>query len=217
MPVAALAQKLLGESGAQMIDLDRPRFERILEPIRFYSRATVTGSQFGMCGADWVTVAFDSKGEVETLSAQRRYGIAGDVYRAPGKWTYDESGRVCASVTSTRTYFPAPDQEAAQQIAWYVDAIAGRGPYANQKFSYSCTGGCDRDRGDLKWLVLDKISAAKTVDCPTTPLERPVCFELVVGAHEVGPFPKKFRIFGTTYMRKVVVTSVDVDVSSTLE
>ncbi|MGH8337264.1 MAG: hypothetical protein ACRETL_10695, partial [Gammaproteobacteria bacterium] len=125
MSLAMLSQKLLGESGAVMIDLDRPRFKGILEPVRFYSRATVTGSQFGICGSDWVTVDFDEKGSVETISSERRYGVAGDVYRAPVKWSYDESGKICASVKSTRNYFPAPDAESALEIALYVDAISG--------------------------------------------------------------------------------------------
>ena len=217
MPMEQLAQKLLGESGALMIDLDRPRFEGILEPIRFYSRATVTGSQFGMCGADWVTVEFDEKGNVETVSAQRHYGVAGDIYRAPGKWSYDESGEICASVKSTRNYFPAPDPQSALEIAWYVDAISAKGPFAKQSFGYSCAGWCAKDRGDLKWLKLDQITSTRTIDCPKSSLELSACFEVVVGENKVGPFPKIFRIYGTTYMNKVVVSNVVVDVGSTLE
>jgi hypothetical protein len=217
MPMTELARKLLGDSGAVMIDLDRPRFEGILEPIRFYSHATVTGSQFGMCGADWVTVGFDEKGEVATVSSERRYGLAGDTYRAPGNWSYDESGKICASVKSTRSYFPAPDASAAQDIAWYVDAISSKGPFARQNFGYSCAGLCAKDRGDLKWLKLDEIDSTRVIDCPKTNLELPVCLEVTVGESEVGPFPKKFRIYGTTYMNKVVVSNVVADVGSTLE
>ena len=217
MPLAQLAQKLLGDSGAVMIDLDRPRFEGILESIRFYSHATVTGSQFGMCGADWVTVEFDEKGDVETVSAQRRYGLAGDIYRTAGKWNYDESGKICASVKSTRSYFPAPDPQSALEIAWYVDSISGKGPFAKQSFGYSCTGLCAKNRGDLKWLTLDQVTSTRTIDCPKSPLELPVCFEVVVGDNKVGPFPKTFRIYGTTYMNKVVISNVVVDVGSTLE
>lgn len=217
MPLQQLAQKLLGESGSVMIDVDRPRFEGILEPVRFYSHATVTGSQFGMCGADWVAVGFDEKGKVETVSAQRRYGVAGDIYRTPGKWSYDESGKICASVRSTRNYFPAPDSQSALGITWYIDAILGKGPFAKQSFGYSCTGLCAKGRGDLKWLRLDRITSTRTIDCPKSDLELPTCFEVVVGENKVGPFPKTFRIYGTTYMNKVVVSDVAVDVGSTLE
>ena len=216
MPMQELAQKLLGESGAVMIDVDRPRFEGILEPIRFYSHATVAGSQFGMCGADWVTVGFDEKGDVETVSAQRRYGVAGDIYRSPEKWSYDESGKVCASVKSTRNYFPAPDSQSALEIAWYVDAISGNGPFAKQSFGYSCTGLCAKSRGDLKWLRLDQITSTRSIDCPKSSLELPTCFEVVVGENKVGPFPETFRIYGTTYMNKVMVSNIVVDIGSTL-
>jgi hypothetical protein len=217
MPMQQLAQKLLGESGSVMIDIDRPRFEGILEPVRFYSHATVTGSQFGMCGADWVTVGFDEKGEVENVSAQRRYGVAGDIYRAPGKWSYDESGKVCASVKSTRNYFSAPDSQSALEITWYVDAISDKGPFTKQSFSYSCTGVCAKGRGDLKWLRLGQITSTRAIDCPKSSLELPTCFEVVVGENKVGPFPKTFRIYGTTYMNKAVVSNVVVDVGFTLE
>ncbi len=217
MPLGDLARKLLGESGAMMIDLDRPRFEGTLEPIRFYSHATVTGSQFGMCGADWITVGFDEDGSVETLSAERRFGVAGDVYRTTGKWTYEESSEICSSVTSTKHYFPAPDAQAALRIAWYVDAISGAGPFGEQTHGYVCTGLCKEDRGDLAWLKLDNIDSARTIDCPRSNLQLPSCYEVTIGEAEVGPFPKTFRIYGTTYMNKVEVINVTVDVGSTLE
>ena len=216
LPLDTLARKLLGESGALMIDLDRPRFEGILEPVRFYSHATITGSQFGMCGADWVTVIFDEKGEVESLTAEKRYGVAGDMYRASEKWTYEESDEICASVKSTRDYFPAPDAFTAQDVAWYVDAISGKGPFGKQSFEYSCTGLCAKDRGDLKWLKLDKINSVRIIDCQESGLENPSCFEITVGQNKVGPFPKKFRIYGTRHMNKVIVSKVVVDVGSTL-
>ena len=219
MPLATLSQKLLGESGAVMIDLDRPRFEGVLEPVRFYSHATVTGSQFGLCGSDWVTVGFDEKGGVETLSSERRYGVAGDIYRAPGKWSYDESGKICASVKSTRNYFPAPDAQSALEIALYVDAISGLGPFARQKFSFQCEGIrpiCGQGRKVLSALKLGDLSEARLTDCPAAGLKFPSCFELVIGEGRIGPFPKNFRIYGTNYMNKVVVSAVKVSVGSTL-
>jgi hypothetical protein len=216
-PLGALAQKLLGEAGLVMIDMDRPRFEGVLESVKFYSHATVTGSQFGICGADWVTVNFDEEGSVEGLDAQKRYGVADNVYRKPGSWTYEESERICRGVKSTRTYFPAPGAQSALEMVWYVDAIAGRGPFAKQAFSYSCSGWCGDNRDALSWLKLDEIDDAKEIDCPKSDLKYPSCFEVSVGHLRVGPFPKRFKIFGTTYMNKVVVTDVLVDVGSTLE
>jgi len=216
MPLGALAQKLLGESGLLMIDVDRPRFEGILGPVRFYSNATVTGSQFGMCESDWVTVTFDQTGKIETLSSERRYGVVGDTYRTAGHWSEKEKESVCAPVKSTRNYFPAPDSISAESLAWYVDAISGNGPFANQSFSYTCTGVCAPDRGDLKWLRLEKIDSVRKIDCPISALKWPSCFEVTVGKGEVGPFPKHFRIYGSTYANKVVISNVVADVWSTL-
>ncbi|WP_156459011.1 hypothetical protein [Rhodanobacter sp. Root480] len=217
MPLTELAHLLLGKSGAIMIGIDRPRFPGILEPIRFYSHAIVTGSQFGLCGSDWVTVGFDEKGNVERLSSQRRFGVAGNIYRAPGSWTYDEYGQLCSAVKSTKNYFPAPSGQAALEIAWYVDAITGKGPYAQQHFSYSCTGSCSKNRIDLKWLRLGNIDAAREIDCPATKLKLPSCYEVTVGDAKIGAFPKIYKIYGSCYMNKVVVWAVSVDVSFTLE
>lgn len=216
LPVEQLAKRLLGDSGSLMIDLDRPRFEGILEPVRFYSRAEVTGSQFGICGADWVTVSFDDDGNVDGLSAERRYGVAGDVYPKPG-WTHEQFGKICSAVKSTRDFFPAPDAQSALEIVWFVDAISGRGPYSMQDFQFSCTGWCRGDKSELKYLVLGEIDAAKAIDCPKSNLKIPSCFEVTVGESKVGPFPKKYRIFGTVYMNNVVVTDVAVDVGQTLQ
>jgi hypothetical protein len=197
MPLPELAHLLLGKSGAIMIGVDRPRFPGILEPLQFYSHAIVTGSQFGVCGSDWVTVGFDESGNVERLSSQRRFGVAGNIYRAPGSWNYEEYGKLCSAVKSTKNYFPAPDGQAALEIAWYVDAIGGKGPYAHQHFSYKCTGLCGDGRADLKWLKLDNIDAARTIDCPSTKLKLPSCYEVTVGDGRVGAFPKVFKIYGS--------------------
>ena len=217
MPLKALSHRLLGESGSIMIDVDRPRYKNTLEPIRFYSHAIAWGSYFGVCASDWVTVEFDEKGYVDSLQSERRYGVAGNMYGKRKNWTYDAFGKMCASVKSTKEYFPAPDHGSAWDIARYVDAISGVGPFAGQKFSYKCTGLCAAGRRDLSWLKLGKISRSRTIDCPKTSLELPSCYEVVVGDGRVGPFPKTYRIYGTTYMNKVVVSSVAVDVGSTLQ
>jgi hypothetical protein len=217
MPLPAIAQKLLGESGSVMIDVDRPRFEGILEPVRFYSHARATGSPSGICRSDWITVDFDEKGNVDTVSSQRRYGVEGDVYRAPTFWSYEKAGVVCASVKSTRNYFPAPDPQSALEIARYVDAISGHGPFAKQEFSFKCEGRCDQGREALSALRLGDIDEALRIDCPATGAKSPSCFELVVGDRRVGPFPKKFRIYGTNDGDQIVVSAIIVDVGSTLE
>ena len=218
LPVPDLAQLALGEAGKLMMDVKRPRDGSLKwDTLRFYSRAVVTGSQFGMCGSDWVTLHFDDKGVLESISAQRRYGVEGPLYKKGSDWTYEESGRICSAVKNTRRYFPAPGAQESLDIARYVDAIAGRGPFAKQDFTFQCTGICGRERLLLNELQLNDIDQARIVDCEETTLTRPSCFELVVGENTVGPFPKKFRVYGTTYMNHVVISAVKVDVGSTLE
>lgn len=139
LPLRILAKKALGEVGLLMIDVQRPSWgSQPLGPypphlpwpppgipplshLRFFGRAEVTGSQFGMCGSDWVTVGFTDGGKVESIRARRHYGVAGPIYRAPGTGTYAEAGKICDSVKSTRHYFPAPDPEAALTIATASD------------------------------------------------------------------------------------------------
>ena len=217
MPLSALAHKLLGESGSIMIDVDRPRYKSVLEPVTFYSHAIAWGSFFGVCASDWVTVEFDEKGFIEALHSERRYGVAGNMYGKSDNWTYDAFGKMCASVKSTKNYFPAPDHGSAWDIVRYVDAISGVGPFADQKFSYKCTGLCGGNRRDLDWLRLGEISSSRIIDCPKMSLKLPSCYEVIVGDGRVGPFPKSFRIYGSTYMNKTIVSEISVDVGSTVQ
>ena len=124
---------------------------------------------------------------------------------------------MCASVKSTRDFFPAPDHGSASDIARYVHAISGVGPYLMQVFSYKCTGFCGKGRRELEWLRLDKISSSRIIDCPETSLKIPSCYEVVVGDGRIGPFPKTFRIYGSNYMNKTVISEIKVDVSSTVQ
>ncbi|WP_457098187.1 hypothetical protein [Lysobacter sp. P5_B9] len=234
LPLRALAKKVLGTAGSLMIDVDRPTWgERSwrmppstpwppsgpppLHDLRFFGRGVVTGSQFGMCGSDWVTVHFEESGEIESLQAERHYGVEGPIYRAPGHWTYEESERICSSVKTTKTYFPAPDAQSALEIALYLDAIGDRGPFAHQSFAFSCTGICRNDRALLRELRLGNIDEARQIDCVPTKVKLPSCFELTVGDNKIGPYPKTFRVYGSNYMNKVIITAVSVDVGSTLE
>jgi hypothetical protein len=214
LPLHDLANRLLGASGSIMIDVDRPRFDS-LEPVRFYSHAIAWGSYFGVCAADRVTVEFDEHDRIEALQTERRYGVEGDMYRAPGTWTYDEFGEMCSAVDSTRGYFPAPSHGAAQDIARYVDAIAGLGPFSQQTFDYSCEGLCSDQAKDLAWLRLSEIQSVREIDCDNVSLKLPDCYEITVGSG-VGPFPKTFRVYGSNYMNKTVIQRISVHVGSTL-
>jgi len=214
LPLTELASRLLGAAGSIIIDVDRPRFDS-LEPVRFYSHAIAWGSYFGVCAADRITVEFDEHDRIEALQSERRYGVEGDMYRAPGSWTYEEFGKICSAVESTREYFPAPSHGAAQDIARYVDAISGLGPFSEQNFDYSCTGLCSDQSKDLAWFRLSEIQSVREIDCGNVSLELPDCYEVTVGSG-VGPFPKIFRVYGSNYMNKTVIQRVSVHVSSTL-
>jgi len=216
LPLAQLAKKLLGETGSLMIDVDRPKSDEKLRQIRFYSRATLAGSQFGICGASWVTIDFEDSGAVEKISSEGRYGVTGDIYRAPKKWTYDEYGELCKGVRSTRKFFPAPNSQAALEMAWYLDAISGKGPFAKQNFAYTCTGLCASEKNDLKWLTLEQIDDVRPIDCTKSDLKRPICFEIIVGADRIGPYPKIFWIYGTAYMNEVIIERVVAHVASSV-
>jgi hypothetical protein len=217
LPVAELAHLALGAAGDLMMEVERPDDGSLKwGALQFHSRAVVTGSQFGMCGSDWVSLHFDDEGLLESIDAQRRYGVEGDIYREPGNWTYNESGAICDSVKTTRGYFPAPGSQEALEIALYVDAISGRGQFSKQNFSFTCDGVCSQSRNILASLKLEDIDEARIIDCAPTNLKIPSCFELVIGEGRVGPFPKKFRIYGTNYMNKVIITTVKVYVGSTL-
>ena len=216
MPLGDLAQKLLGDSGSIMIDVDRPRYENILEPIKFYSHAIAWGSYYGVCASDRVTVEFDEKGFIEALQSERRYGVEGSMYGSSDSWTYDKFGKMCAAVKSTRNYFPAPDHGSAADIARYIHAISGVGSFAYQVFSYECTGFCGAGRSQLDWLRLENISSSRIIDCPKTTLTSPSCYEVIVGDNRVGPFPKTYRIYGSTYMNKTILSEIQVEVGSTM-
>jgi hypothetical protein len=214
LPLHELAARLLGASGSIMIDVDRPRFDS-LEPIRFYGHAIAWGSYFGVCASDLVTVEFDEHDRIDSLQSERRFGVEGDIHRSPGEWTYDEFGEICSAVTSTRNYFPAPDHGAALDIALYVEAISGKGPFAKQQFEYSCSGACSDEQTELSWLRLGEIQSVRRIDCDSVTLKLPDCYEIEIGSG-VGPFPKVFRVYGSNYMNKTVVVRVSVDVGVTM-
>jgi hypothetical protein len=218
LPVRELSRLALGVAGDLFIDVERRKSEAgELTELVFFGRAVVTGSQFGLCGSDWVTLYFDDDGSVGALRAERRFGVEGPIYRKPGEWTYDESDAICEAVKSTKTYFPAPEPQDALEIALYVDAIAGVGPFAADKFKYKCEGRCGAKKSVLAHLQLSAIDRVRTIDCDRTKLRLPSCFEIVVGEGKVGPFPMTFRIYGSNYMNRVIVSEVRVTVSSTFE
>jgi hypothetical protein len=218
LPTLELSHLALGEAGDLMIDVERLGSAVQETPdLRFFGRAVVTGSQFGLCGSDWVTLHLDEGGSVESVDAERRFGVEGQIYRKPGEWTYDESDSICKAVKSTKSYFPAPGPQEALEIALYIDAIAGTGPFATQNFKYQCEGLCGAKKSVLSYLQLRKIDRARTIDCDGVKLKLPSCFEVVVGEYNVGAFPMTFRIYGSNFMNRVIVSAIRVSVRSTSE
>lgn len=91
----------------------------------------------------------------------------------------------------------------------------GKGPFAEQHFEYSCSGACSEKQRELSWLKLSEIQSVRKIDCDAVDLKLPDCYEIEISSG-VGPFPKKFRIYGSNYMNKTVVIRVSVDVGMTL-
>lgn len=245
LPTPELARRVLGAASAIVLDVERPTWgERPpslggtpasasrkwppaepppLDQLIFFGRAFVTGSQFGLCGADVVTVDFDEAGAVSHVEAATRYGVEGRIDAAPGTWSYEEAGRICGGVKATRRYFPATDAGAAQQIALYVQAIkkaaASERPLG---FRFSCEldgkaiAQC-LDRRALTDIALADMSAARSVDCPRTSLRLPECYELTFREGEVGLNPQFLRIVGSNYMNRLTIEDVSLVFGITLE
>lgn len=228
MPLHQLARKVLGEAGTIMFAVKRPTWgpnpssvvpviviphsqrqtsswpppgPPPLDELIFYSSPTPTGSQYGICSSEWVTVNFDKAGRVEGIHSKRHYGVAGSIYTKPGTWTYDEYGKLCQSVKSVRNYFPAPNGEAALEVVAYIDAIHHMSPLNNINFTYSCSGICGKGREALKWLTYENIDWVKQVPCPKMNLKIPSCYQ-------VHASYATYTIDGTYYMNKVVIKNV---------
>lgn len=150
-----------------------------------------------------MTVRFDRHGRVSDIEGSPHYGVAGNIYSNSGNWTYPQSAKLCDSVTSTRNFFPAPDGEAALEVAAYVDAIHHRGPFAKQNYSYSCNGECGNKRFVLNFLKLGKIDWVRSIDCPNLHLKYPSCYAI----HAVFG---TYRVYGS-YTNRVIVKAVHVE------
>jgi hypothetical protein len=215
LPFSALAHRALGESGALMLDVERPSSNTLsYAKLRFFGRARATGAKFGICRTDWLTLEFDEKGKIQSLETERRYGLEAPIYRKAGDWTYDGFDALCASAKTTRQYFPAPSALAAWEIAVLVDATLARGPSSKQSFGFVCSGVCKGGREELSELRLEEIDSARPIPCRAP--EELACYELVVGADRIGLFPKTFRIYGASSSDAIAVHRVEVDVSSSL-
>jgi hypothetical protein len=153
-----------------------------LDKLVFYSRPHVTGSQFGLCGADVITVTF-SRRELPRIQARERYGIAYPLEEWPESWGYEKSGAICAAATNVRSYFPAPDGQAAYEIARQFLIVAKGAPSGRPPFKVSCTLNSERCGSIIP--VLAKLSVANIVaaaeeQCPPGIPDYPACYIVTV-------------------------------------
>lgn len=222
----SLAHRLLGEVGRRIAYIDRHRERWDLyngdddgaERIDLYTRPSALGSQFGLCGVEMYSVQFNDEGRVESVTASQRYGVEGPIFqRADFDW--DHYPVMCASAPATHApfYFPATDaimaDDAAELLIVMFDLAAS--PSA-LPFSLECRTwrrrGCGPGvREYLGRLRLEDIDEFTLVNCPLG--EAPpntVCFTVMTGLHQIGPFPKYITVKGSTHMNNVRLDSVEV-------
>jgi hypothetical protein len=166
LPVPELAAKVLGEAGATVIDVDRPRWPvcegfcptedegpRTQAPplslgLTFYQRPiAATGGQnewTGLCAVGIVGVQYDSEGKVQSFGSGIRYGVRGSMQRRasnPADFMKLQSAdnAACAANADVRSYFIADDDVAAFRaaLAFRMIADASRSP-APLPFALKC-------------------------------------------------------------------------------
>ena len=228
-----LAHRVLGAAGSLVLTVDRPVWSRPpwqqkgpwpppssppLDRLIFYGRPVVTGSQFGICGSEWITVDFDGDGRVKSLEAESRYGVEGPIDAKPGSWTYEQSESICAKVTSTKFYFPAPGAEEALVIALYAAAIR-REASSGKPLHFTCDHRVCQptERKYLAHLDLSAMNHARTVDCPNSSLRQAECYELVFNEGKVGSNPQTLRVVGTDYLNRLIIENVTLKFDETLQ
>lgn len=216
LPLKLLAERVLGETGKLMMDVDRPRSELNRAEVRFFSRAFTPGSQYGICGSSWVTLSFDESGRINSIDSERRYGVEASIYTDPKDWTYDEFQSLCDGVKSTRSYFPAPDPQSALTISAYMDLLAEKSPSKPSNYAFECSGSCAKidAKSYVKNITLSNISGADMIDCDKEgPYER--CYKLTLQGDPAGLFPRVLRIYGRMRMNDIVITRVKLWVGET--
>ncbi len=194
LPLPRLAIRMLGEAGKLMMDVERPL--ALPGQFRFFSHAFAPGSQYGICSSEWTTLRLDKNGAVRSITGEHRYGVEGSIYTKSEDWTYEQFTSLCSSAKSTRSYFPAPDAQAALTIVAYLDALAGRGPSGSGHYDFECTGACTGGSRDfLKRISGDLIAEATTIDCDEIALYH-ACYKLRLEGKPAADYPRELRIYG---------------------
>lgn len=237
LPVQELARRVLGDLGsAIVIDVDRPSWgprpmpvapvswpppgPPKIEQLIFYGRPHVTGSQFGLCGADVITVNYEEH-NVPRVLAQERYGVEYPLEKWPSTWSYDQSDRVCKAARDVKQYFPAPDGESAYEIARQFSFIARAARSGTLPFRVACTGlveACKtRSKKLLASLSTQEIADAKEINCPSGTRRYGTCFELKVCGpnniynHDCDGSYRNITIVGSDYLKSLSIKSVTIE------
>lgn len=209
LPLNLLAERTLGETGKLMMDVERPKSTLSRAEIIFFSHAFTTGSQYGICGSNWVTLGFNESGIISSIDTERRYGVEASIYTDPKEWTYDEYGSLCDAVRSTRNYFPAPDAQSALTISAYLDLLAEKRPSKPTDYVFECSGSCAKIdvRNYIKNIALKDISSADFIECAqNSPYDK--CYKLTLQGDPPGLFPRELRIYGRMRMSEMTITRV---------
>lgn len=216
LPAHRLAERTLGEAGKLMMDVERPRSTLNRANLKFFSYAFATGSQYGICGSNWVTLSFDENGVIASINNERRYGVEASIYTDPKDWTYQEYGDLCRAVKNTREYFPSPDAQSALTISAYVDLLAKNGESKPSDYAFDCSGSCSKINADnyVKSIKLRDIVKAEKIDCDENDVYAK-CYKLTLDGQPPGLFPRILKIYGRMRMNDVVITKVKLWVGET--
>jgi hypothetical protein len=190
------------------------------ESVDLYTRPYALGSQFGLCGVEKYSIEFDDEGRIESVAVSQRYGVEGPIFqKADFDWDHYYNV-MCASAPATHapSYFPAPDSLMADHTAELLVALFDiASSSAALPFELECTSweekrACSKGiREYLGSLRLDDIDEFTLANCPLAGAPpNSICFTVISGVHQLGPFPKYITVKGSTYMNNVQIDSVDV-------
>lgn len=229
----SLARRLLGEVGRRIAYIDRHRERWNLyqgdddgvERLDLYTHPYALGSQFGLCGVERYSVEFDDQGRVESVAVSQRYGVEGPIFqKADFDWDHYYNV-MCASAPATHapSYFPATDallaDDAAELLIALFDLAGSPGtlPFSlecREWNRHACRGDVRAYLGTLRLHDIDEFSSA---NCPLGDVPpHSVCFTIIAGQHQIGPFPKYITVRGSTYRNDIRIDSVEVLESSTV-
>lgn len=188
LPAAKLAQRALGDAGKLVAEMDPPVMPQAATPagsnfdgkLVFYETPRPVYFQFMSpphfmgCRAGRITVSY-AGGVADSISRQVLYSTLGPQ---------------CASARTSDSYFPAPNDEAAFDIARYYDQIANAmaGP-GQPPFAITCAGSdttCPQSVRFFQHVRLHDFTDARDCRSEEDFRQRTDCYELSIdGLHFV--------------------------------